>query len=904
MSIFTRWRAKTRAILNGDALARDLDREVAAWVEELAARYEAQGVDPREARRRALAETGGIQQVKDRVRDVRPRWFFDWRPGTGLDRLHFDLSTAVRSLLSTPGPTAAAVLTLAAAVGVNLAIFGLVDRALMSPPAHVADPGHVFTVAFHGPDSAPATVRMTTGSYVAFKTIRDQVPALAGAAAFQRSDLSVVIDGDQRRASALLISGTYFDVLGVRPLFGSGILPEHDDSAKATPVVAVSYAFWRSAFGGDRGVLGRRVNIRGTDYAVVGVMPEGFSGHSATAVDVWVPLAAAMRGMPGWDQDAFRNTVSVVVRLGPDTSVAAAEAQASTAVGRGISLSGLIGTDVAATERRVAWWLTGVSVLVLVIGLANSGTLLVVRAAKRRHDFIVRAALGASRPRLLGQAFIEAAMLSIAATTLSVATTSWFDEAVRRVLFPNLIGRSGFSTSTVVIAALAGLIMAVVAGVANIWQFPVLRQPGVMASTARTGRARSRTMTVLLLVQTTLSVLLLAGAGMIGLSFHNLASQDFGMRMDGVVVAEFETGPSTGMARGELFENAIEQVAALPGVEIATLVDALPFGGFNVPPISVPGFSEPPSVDGQLPHLIGATPELMRILDVKVVEGRTFTPTDGRGAPVVIVNQTMARNVWPGESAIGKCIRIGFDPDFDPAFATGPAMPSGRVPCREVIGVVHDVRQRSLVPVDNEARLMQYFVPFAQIPRPPFAGGGSKARGILLKSPRAADELAPAIRRLIVGQRTNLPFLRVVPYTQFLDRQMRPWRLATTLLGLFSSLALAVAAVGLYAAFAHAVAERRAEMAIRLAIGARPIGILQMVLREALVVAATGAITGCAAAVVAGRWMGSLLFETAPSNPLVLGSAALVMLIIALCATLLPARSASKADPNVLLRVQ
>jgi hypothetical protein len=267
------------------------------------------------------------------VRDVRPRWFFDWRPGTGLDRLRFDLSTAVRALLSTPGPTAAAVLTLAAAVGVNLAIFGLVDRALMSPPADVADPGHVFTVAFHGPDSVPATVRMTTGSYVAFKTIRDQVPALAGAAAFQRSDLSVVIDGDQRRASALLISGTYFDVLGVRPLFGSGILPEHDDSAKATPVVAVSYAFWRSAFGGDRGVLGRRVNIRGTDYAVVGVMPEGFSGHSATAVDVWVPLAAAMRGTPGWDEDAFRNTVSVVVRLGPDTSVAAAEAQASTAVG-------------------------------------------------------------------------------------------------------------------------------------------------------------------------------------------------------------------------------------------------------------------------------------------------------------------------------------------------------------------------------------------------------------------------------------------------------------------------------------------------------------------------------------------------------------------------------------------
>jgi putative ABC transport system permease protein len=182
--------------------------------------------------------------------------------------------------------------------------------------------------------------------------------------------------------------------------------------------------------------------------------------------------------------------------------------------------------------------------------------------------------------------------------------------------------------------------------------------------------------------------------------------------------------------------------------------------------------------------------------------------------------------------------------------------------------------------------------------------GPLKARGILLRSRLTADELAPAIRRLIVGQRTNLPFLRVVPYTQFLDRQMRPWRLATTLLVLFSSLALAVAAIGLYAAFAHAVAERRAEMAIRLAIGARPIGIVRMVLREALVVAAIGAVAGCAAAAVAGRWLESLLFETAPSNPLVLGSAAAAMLIIAFAATLLPARSASKADPNVLLRVQ
>jgi ABC-type antimicrobial peptide transport system permease subunit len=186
---------------------------------------------------------------------------------------------------------------------------------------------------------------------------------------------------------------------------------------------------------------------------------------------------------------------------------------------------------------------------------------------------------------------------------------------------------------------------------------------------------------------------------------------------------------------------------------------------------------------------------------------------------------------------------------------------------------------------------------------PPFVAPGPRVRGLMLRTAAGVEPLAQPIRRLVIGQRTDLPFLRVVPYAQMLDRQLRPWRLGTTLLALFSALALGVAAVGLYASFAHAVAERRREMAIRLAIGARPRGLIGLVLREALTMAALGVVAGAVAAVIAGRWIQSLLFETAPSDPLVLASAAVMMLVVAAAATLLPARTASKADPNVLLRV-
>jgi hypothetical protein len=399
---------------------------------------------------------------------------------------------------------------------------------------------------------------------------------------------------------------------------------------------------------------------------------------------------------------------------------------------------------------------------------------------------------------------------------------------------------------------------------------------------------------------------LLAGAGLFGRSLYNLLAQDLGMRMDDVILVEFERGPGAGNAQDDLLSAAIDPIRALPGVELVSPITSLPFAGFHVPPMSVPGMAKPPSANGQLPFLIAATPELLQILRLELAEGRRFSPADDTGTPVVIVNQALAQAIAPGQSAIGKCFRIGYDPSFDPEFSPGPPTPPLSLPCREIVGVVRNVRQRSLVPTGAEDRLMQYFVPYSQVPPPPgFVGAGRRETwGLLIRAGVGAEALASPIRRLVVGGRTDVPFVNVRPYSQLLDRQIRPWKLGSILLALFGALALGIAAIGLYAAFAHSVSQRRREMAIRIAIGARPEKVLLMILRESATLAAGGVLCGIVTALLASRWVQSMLFGVAPSDPVVLCSAALLMVIVASVATLLPARSAARTDPNSLLRTE
>jgi predicted permease len=593
--------------------------------------------------------------------------------------------------------------------------------------------------------------------------------------------------------------------------------------------------------------------------------------------------------------------VTILARIAEGSNAATAETQATAIAGRRVSVRGLIGADIAAADARVAWWLGGVSAIVFLIGLANGGTLLLVRAARTRYELTVKAAIGASRDQLIGQSLIEAALVAVTAMVLAWLLAAWLDEAVRGVLFPGIAAGAGGGVVTGAAAITTGLLGFMVAAFVNVWHVPTTVQHTDLAGHAPAGPRRGRTLPALLLVQTAASVLLLAGAATFGGSLYRLWAQDFGMTMANVVIVDFELGPELIEGQTEIFEGALRQLRQMPGVALATPIDAIPFSGFHVPPIAVPGRDGPPAVGRQLPFLVAATPEFLQILGVQLIEGRMLTDADDGGHPVVLVNQAMARGVWPGENAVGKCIRIGYDPDFVPG--SGPPTPSERVPCREVVGVVGDIRQRSVLPQHNEDRLMQFFVPFSQVPYPSFANP-PRVRGLMLRVNGDVDAMAPIVRKAVIGDRTDLPFVRVRPYSDLLERQMRPWAMGTRLLGVFSALALLVAGMGLFAAFAHTVGERRREMAIRMAVGARPSAVLALVLREASMIAMLGAVVGCAAAVASGRWLESSLYGTKAADPLALAAAASVMLLVALLATLRPARTAANSDPSSLLRAQ
>ena len=816
------------------------------------------------------------------------------------ERFRHDLCTAVRSFAADRGILAAAVLTLAIGVGLNLAMFGLIDRAILSPAAHVADPAHVFTLGFEPVDAAetdPARPRMTTTSYVAFAAIRDHVPG--DAAAWQRLTTGAIVGGSQINVDALLVSGWYFTLLGAGPRVGRFLDAEDDAAPNGAPVAVVSHAFWTRVFGGDSKALGQRIAVRGVELTVVGVMPAGFSGHSSINVDVWIPFHAVMQ-QPGWDQNQFINVASVLVRVPREATPASIAAQAGVVSDRRVTLLPIRGTGIGATERRITYWLSAVSLLVLTIGLANTGTLLLVRGAARRRDLAIRAdawrhsraAANASAARSRaarrdrnrrGAVFVLLARRGAAAPFAARRERERRADAAHPVCGRPFRSarlcrrRPGWDRTDAAAHANRGDRLPATAR--------ACRAPGVSNDGLRDparGRGPVRTQLVY--------------AGCAGFRHADRGRAAGGIRWGG-----------SGRDQDALFAGALDRIRRLPGVQLATPIKTIPFTGFNVPPIGVPGLPAPPNVNGQLPFLTAATPEFFDILDVRILEGRRFVEADDRGAPVVIVNQTMARALWPGQSALGKCIRIGFEPSFDPFTASGPPPLPTTVPCREVIGVARDVRQRSVVPTGAESRLMQYFVPFSQVPPPPTGvnpGSRVEIYGLLLRAGVGPDQLGPAIRRLVVGERTDLPFLQVRRYAELLERQIRPWRLGTALLSLFGALALIVASVGLYAAFAHAVSERRRELAIRIAVGARPLGVLTMILREAAFVAAGGVLCGSAVVMFGGRSLQSMLFGTAPTDPAVLVGVGLLMVIVATLATLLPALSASRSDPSVLLRAE
>lgn len=793
---------------------------------------------------------------------------------------------AIRSLKREPLLVLGVVATFALAIGANAAMFGLVTRLMLAAPPGVADPARV------------GRMPMTT-SYPEYQRIASLRDAFAAVAAVRDFNVILGSGGDATEARAIAATGDYFTVLGARPALGR-FFDSRDDMLPAGNTVAVlSHAFFSRRFGGDRNVLGSPLRIDGVRYTIVGVAAPNFSGDNTKAVDIFLPLSAAMRAQDAgwWSNDRIR-MVSVVARARDGVTTDAAAARA------GIEIESFLPSSVRnSTQARIAKWLMGVSLIVLIIATANVGTLLLLRALRKRREVAVRMALGASRLRIVGQLALESTLLAISGGAAGLLLSRWLADIVRATLMPDLAPTDGIADP-----AMLGLtaLLSIGAGVtAGLTPLALVAQRALTSDLTGSGtlgsRSRSRAQKGLVGLQVALCTVLLVGAGLFVRSLDRVRSQELGYQVSRLLWVDIDFRERLGGAREDDFHRDVTgKIAAMTGITGATIAQATPFGNFHVPPISVPGREEPPNVNGQLPMLYASTPEYLRLMNVRLLQGRLLDDGDRSGSQLVaLVNETFAREVWAGESAIGKCIRAGHDPLVEP---TG-GMASASLPCRTVVGVVRDSRVRSLRPVNREASLMQYYVPFAQAPRPPaFVGDVPSVSGLVVGVAGEPADAAPAVQRLIQSTSPTPVYARVRPYQELLDPQMRPWRLGATLFVAFGALALAIAAIGLFGVVSYLVSQRTREIGLRLALGGTGGVVGSAVVTQAVRMVGAGVVAGLLAALAIGPRAGDLLFQTTPRDLTVLAGAAATLVLVAVVAALWPAWRAARVSPMVALR--
>jgi len=808
-----------------------------------------------------------------------------------MDTLLADLRYALRTFARSPALVAAAVVCLALGIGANATIFGVVDTLLFRPPPpHVQNPERVVRLYFRRRLPPFGTTTSSITGYPLYTLMRESAPAFDALAAYTYSQSASLGRGvDARRVRVVLASASYFPLLGARSALGR-FYSADEDRLGGPAVVVLGYGFWRAAFQGDSGILGRQLQLGRGSYTVVGVAPERFTGVNLENVDAWVPLTGAATELMGpGSLNRGSYFLEIIGRLGPGGREAAereatrafrAEDMYSHGDSNAVALLGPVqharGPEMS-QNARVSLWLSAVSVIVLLVACANVANLLLARALQRQREIAVRLALGAARLRLARQLVTESVLLALAGGCAALLVSLWAGPVIRAFLLPDMPALA---------AAVDGRVLLFTGGVALLTGFlagwvPALQvgradlTPALKAG-AREGRYRpSRLRSALLVGQVALTVTLIVGAGLFARSLRNVEGQNFGFDPVHTLLATMDLR-AAGYRSTEISQLNLKMLAridALPGVEAAAATIGHPFGWATGCSVSVPGRDSIPQLPAGGPYCQRVTPGYFAAMGTPV-HGRAFTPAD-RDAPVAIVNETMARLLWPGESAIGKCF-VGSDRR-----------------CAEIVGVVPDARRFSAV----EDASMHFYVPFADDSSAFITALVVRARG------RPEDLVAP-VRAAMQETAANLPYAAVAPLADLVAPSIRPWRLGTTMFGVFAGLALVLAAVGLYGVLSYTVAQRSHEIGIRMAMGARRGNVLGLMVGQGVRIAALGAGIGALAALAGGRVLSSLLYGVSPRDPLVLLGAAVIPLVVAAIASYVPARRAAKVDPVVALRYE
>lgn len=799
-----------------------------------------------------------------------------------------DLRFGARMLRRDAGFTAVAVLTLALVIGANTAIFSVTSAMLLRPFPY-RQPQQLVSLSVRDDATEHG------GTLLRYELLRDKVRSFAGVAAWTNDNLNLSGAGEPVQVPVGRVTPNFFSLLGVAPELGRTFADE-EGRPEGQPVVVLSNAIWRSKFDGNRDIVGQKIALDGQPYVVVGVLPAGVQFPFVEKADVWTPRYFELTLMTPQRLRMGVGYLGYVARLRPGVTIARGDAelavinqeyreQNATAPDAGATVqmkASSLRDLVVGDARAKLWMLTGAVGVLLLIGCANVASLLLSRVLARRREVAVRTALGASRSAVTRQMVTESMLLATTAGALGVALAWIADRALMAWGASQLpqgvpVGMDArVLLFTVGITLLTGLVTGI---------FPAMQLTRVdVNSTLRDegrgvsgGRTRARLKNLLVVSQVALSLLLLIGAGLLVRSFERLLRVDPGfdahnvLTMDVSLPTEKYSTPEKQIA---FFDEVLRRVSALPGVRDAAMSAALPLMVKRISPVLPEGQADVPLTQRPFLDIEAVSPKWFATMRVPLLGGRAFTDADDAHDPkVVIVNETFARRFWPGENPVGKHVVVG----------RGPA-------ASEVVGVAADVRNMGLA----QDAAAQVYLPFKQLP------WGDM--NLLVRTAVSPMSLAVAVREQVLAVDADQPVTAIQTADDLVDASRAQARFTAALLGVFSATALGLAMIGLYAVLAWTVAQRRQEMGIRLALGAERANIVWLVVRQGLLLVATGVGVGLSFGLLLTRFMASALYKTDARDVATFVVTPLAFLCVAVVACYLPARRATKVDPLEALK--
>jgi macrolide transport system ATP-binding/permease protein len=875
------------ALFRRRRLEDDLDDELRSHLEMAVELNLSKGMSPEDARREALRGFGGVEQTKELYRDQRGLPMLE----TTLQDLRFGL----RLLRRSPGFSILAILCLTLGIGANAAVFSWIEGILFRPYPAVAHQQRLLALA----GTARGEVDATALSWPDFVDLQGSCTLFDSFFVSKIMGTTLSIGDRAEVTTGSIVSANYFDAIGVHPILGRGFEPGEDSGRNAHPVTVISYQLWQRRFKGDPQIIGKTQRLNGVFHTIVGVAPEGFYGtFVGWAMQFWVPASMEEIFESGGYklEDREARWIEAYVRLKPGVTRQQAQQEISSVAqrleaaypetnrGRGIRLWPLWQTPFnnAGTLLPTLEIMLAVVVFVLLIACANVGNLLLVRSFARRHEMTVRLAIGAGRSRLLRQLFTEGLILSAFGAAGGLLVAHWCRHALV-LLFPARGGVTmhlpgeidwrvlALSAGICVLATLlVGLVPAMQTGKLDLASSLKADSASVVG-----GRGRAWVRSGLVVMQVSLSFVLLVGAGLLMHSLQKIRNSSPGFSTHEVL----DTGVSLVAAgydaqRAQNFQDELlARVKALPGVESAAYgrMTPLSYGSYSSTLISVDGYQPPPEEQPTVEYNeVG--PDYFATMGIPLMSGREFTRADDeKAALVAVVNETMASRYWRGGNPIGERVQV-----------------KGR--WMQVVGIAKDSKYESV----RETPKPFFYVPLRQ--------NFSRGVGLYIRTPLSSQTMAAALAREVHALDPNLALYEVITLQEQLDRSTSAQLVALTLVSVLSALALLLAAIGLYGVMSYAVSQSTRELGLRMALGAGASHLWRLVLARGLALTACGVLLGAVAALGLTRLMQSLLYNVSPRDPLAFGAALAVMTIGSLAACFLPAWRATRTDPARALR--